>query len=165
MARDAGIERTVDAAALARLASELRSAVAVALASNSSLASLLDSCRSDVERLTMLSDAASSDEIRSVVGRCRMVLGAWRAISPIPRQTTHAIDSSARRACRDCNAETVREVTGAGRRAPYRGVIVEIPAWFPIPTCAACGAEQLDEKLGRELDLALASAYASGQRG
>ena len=150
-------EDDADAATLARLAHELRAAVAAALASNSSLASLLDRCRNDVERLTMMSDA-SPDEIRSVVGRCRMVLGAWRVIAPIARP---AADASEAGLCRDCNAAAVRDVAGPGRRAPYQGAMVEIPAWLSIPTCTACGAEQLDDEIGRQLDLALASAYLS----
>lgn len=164
MAHEADTEDEVDAATLARLANELRSAVAAALASNSTLASLLDSCRNEVERLTLLSDAASTEETRNVIARCRLVLGAWRVVSPsITRHEMNAIGARERPVCSDCHAAAVSAVTGPGRRAPYRGVIVEIPASFPIPTCSACGAEQLDEQLGRQLDLALASAYMSRQ--
>jgi hypothetical protein len=146
------------AAALAHLAAELRAAVACAIAANSSLASMLDSCRSEVERIRMLGDVPA-EEVRRVLGRCRMVLGAWRAISPRPAApAVSAVDGTA---CVDCGAVAVRDVVGPGRRVPYEGIVVAVPASFPIPTCGACGAEQLDDETAKQLDGLLATEYLS----
>lgn len=66
--------------------------------------------------------------------------------------------------CYECGG-TVELRTGAGRTMPYRNMpAVELPADLPIPTCASCGEQFVNERLAEKVDGALASRYEEAVR-
>jgi len=71
------------------------------------------------------------------------------------------IDLPAATRCPECTLGQVRPVARAGRIVPYRGVGVELPEEFAIPTCDHCGAESMTDELAGHFDLAIETAYWS----
>lgn len=145
-------------ARLRRAADELRAATAAALAQDAWLASMLDDCRVDAERLLGLDDAslchASSEAlfVRTELGlRTFDKLAASRRATP---------SDPAPAPCPFCHAGTLAPTARAGRSAPFRGCWLTIPADFPIPTCDHCQAEALDDATAARLDDVLMSAWA-----
>lgn len=144
-------------ARLRQAADQLRAATAAALAQDAWLASMLDDCRVDAERLLGLDDAslalASSEAlfVRTELGlRTFDKLAATRRATP---------PEPAPAPCPFCHAGTLAPTTCAGRRAPFRGRWLAIPADFPIPTCDHCQAEALDDATAARLDDVLLSAW------
>ncbi len=65
------------------------------------------------------------------------------------------------RRCRECGEGTVRPLTKAGRKTPYRNMsALAVPSTLAIPTCDNCGNEWIDPQTADALDEALETAYA-----
>jgi hypothetical protein len=67
--------------------------------------------------------------------------------------------------CTECFVGKVTDRTGSGRMFTYRrGLQLELPEYFAVPTCDSCGAEFFGESLSRAAMRALQSAYQKLQR-
>ncbi len=141
-------------AELVQLAEELRAAGIDAVAHGSSLASTLDDCRVDVERLLA---APPRDDDRfarhAILLRGALALGTWRRI------VAAKAGAAGPPRCPSCHGGVLVERARAGRRVPFHGVDVELPSDLAIPTCDRCGAESLDEETAARLDALLFRAW------
>lgn len=146
-------------ARLARVAGELRRALAEALGCGSWFAPTLDDCRIDLERITLTPEALHAAEPSALMARCELALRTWRRIA-----LTSGDGARAWSRCQSCGVGVLVAVARPGRLAPFRGHRVEIPADFSIPTCDRCGAEALDAETAARLDRALMSSYYARQR-
>jgi hypothetical protein len=152
-------------ARLRRAAAELRAATAAALAQDSWLASMLDDCRVDAERLLSLDDSTlfrASSEALFVRSELTLRTFSKLAANPHPSPPPPPRPPAP---CPFCHAGTLEPLACAGRRAPFRGVSLAIPADFPIPTCNRCQAEALDDETAALLDEVLMSAWTWRDRG
>ncbi len=149
-------------ARLTRVVEDLRSATASSLAIGSWFAPTLDDCRLDAERLLGLGHAASETAVHAVLVRAELALRTWTKLAAMLRH--HHGTTGLAQPCRLCGAGTLRPVARAGRTAPFRGICLEIPADFAIPTCDHCHAESLDPETAARLDEQLLSAWTWRQR-
>lgn len=141
-----------DGERLNALAHELRSAAEVALSIGSWFAPTLDDCRLDVEQLLSV-DAAqrSPHDVHQVRVRAELALRTWSRIV--------ALTGIKPPRCGTCNEGVVVEVARPGRVVPFRGLQIELPSDFAIPTCERCGTETLDPTGGARLDELLFAEY------
>lgn len=140
-------------ARLQRTAEQLRIATAAALALESWFAPTLDDCRVDAERLLALDDdALDGSAAHSLHIRSDLALRTWHKLVATTRNR--------RQPCGQCGGGTMLPLARAGRRAPFRGVELEIPSDFAILTCDHCDAELLDGETARRLDDLLFTAWS-----
>lgn len=144
-------------ARLRRVAGELRTAEALALPRHAWLASMLDDCRVDAERL-LACDDATLPQAEALFARTELALRMFSKL--VVRSSTLASTSPAEQPCPFCDGGTLSPVACAGRSAPFRGRWLTIPADFPIPTCDRCQSEALDDETAQRLDEVLISAWA-----
>jgi len=135
---------------LAHAAESLRLCCVEALRRGSWLTPTLDDCRVDAERLLELN--ASGVAAEALLARAELVLRTWERLAARP--------GTIGRLCPSCHTDTMQAVARPGRTVPFRGVEVEIPESFIIPTCARCGAESLDPATATRLDELLWSAWS-----
>ncbi len=140
---------------LRQVADELRTAEAAALARDAWLASMLDDCRVDAERLLACDDGCLQ-KAEALFVRTELALRTFAKLAA----RAPAATAPERRPCPFCRGGMLSPVACAGRSAPFRGVFVAIPADFPIPTCDRCQAEALDDETATRLDDVLMSAWA-----
>lgn len=144
----------VEWAQLERLAVALRIAASIAVARGSWFAPTLDDCRVDVERLLSVGSAAvAGGEAHALIVRGELALRTWRRIVSV----LGFAPKGAR--CGACGGR-LSDVACPGRVVPFRGLRVEVPADFAIPTCEDCGAESLDGKTADAFDAALLAALS-----
>ncbi|MDB4967101.1 MAG: hypothetical protein JWN44_2790 [Myxococcales bacterium] len=137
---------------LAALAHDLRSATAAALSIGSWFAPTLDDCRVDVERLLALDrDHRPPHDVHLLQTRAELALRTWSRIV--------AVTGAKLPRCGVCAGGILVEIARPGRTVPFRGVQIELPADFAIPTCDHCGAETLDAAGGARLDTMLMTEY------
>jgi hypothetical protein len=148
-----------DMARLAHAAEALRAATADALATGSWFAPTLDDCRLDAERLVGLGGGATETAVHAVLVRADLALRTWHKLATMTRYHTPPP-----RPCPLCGEGMLRPVARPGRTAPFRGVRLEIPADFAIPTCDRCQGESLDADTAARLDDKLLSAWTWRQR-
>jgi hypothetical protein len=141
-------------ARLRRVADELRAAEAAAMARDAWLASMLDDCRVDAERLLACDDGCLQ-QAEALFVRTELALRTFAKLAARPPAATPEL-----KPCPFCRDGTLAPVACAGRSAPFRGVFLAIPADFPIPTCDRCQAEALDDETANRLDDVLMSAWA-----
>jgi hypothetical protein len=138
---------------------ELRAATAAALAMDCWFAPALDDCRVDVERMQALGAAASVSAVQALLARADLTLRTWHELALSTRPLTGAWGL---RRCPLCSDGVLRPVARRGRTVPFRGIQIEIPADFAIPTCDRCDAESLDPDTAAALDAHLLSAWVRG---
>lgn len=138
-----------------RVADELRTAEAAALARHAWLASMLDDCRVDAERLLGCDDATLS-QAEALFVRTELALRTFAKLDAQPATPPPPPEQP----CPFCRQGTLSPIACAGRSAPFRGRWLAIPADFPIPTCDRCQAEALDDETAHRLDDVLMSAWA-----
>jgi hypothetical protein len=154
-----------DATRLARAAEELREATAAALSVGSWFAPTLDDCRLDADRLLSLGSSASEAGVHAVLVRADLALRTWYKLAALVRSTLPGPPAApSARVCPFCGQGSLRPVARAGRTAPFRGLRLDIPVDFTIPTCDACDAEVLDRETAARLDEKLLSAWTWRQR-
>jgi hypothetical protein len=144
---------------LGQVAEELREATAAALSWESWFAPTLDDCRLDAERLQQLGAAASEAAVHAVLIRSELALRTWRKLAAMTRHPARPP-----RPCPLCGQGTMQPVARAGRTVPFRGMQLEIPADFPIPTCDHCDGESLDTESAARLDEQLLSTWTGRTR-
>jgi hypothetical protein len=141
-----------DCERLSVLARELRSAARVALSVGSWFAPTLDDCRLDAEQLLSVdAEQRSSHDLHLVRVRAELVLRTWSRIV--------ALTGIEPPRCEACQEGLLVEVARPGRVVPFRGLQIELPPDFAIPTCERCGTETLDAIRGARLDELLFSEY------
>jgi hypothetical protein len=177
---DRRISSTTDSVRLTRAAEALRTATADAHASGSWFAPTLDDCRLDADRLLSLGNNAPESSVHAVLVRADLALRTWNKLvavlrhhhpsapsvlpSEVPTPSPGTVAAIRARRCPFCESGTLWPVAKPGRTAPFRGVRLEIPATFAIPTCDHCGAEALDPETAARLDDVLLSAWTWRQR-
>jgi len=176
---DSRSSATSDSVRLARAADALRSATADAHASGSWFAPTLDDCRLDADRLLSLGSNAPEASVHAVLVRADLALRTWNKLvavlrhhhpsspslpSEVPTPSPGTVAAIRARKCPFCENGTLWPVAKSGRTAPFRGVRLEIPSDFAIPTCDKCDAEALDPETAARLDDLLLSAWTWRQR-